>query len=119
MPEKLATGNSADRSDRDVQPDGTPTIAPSITTLTVPPSGGSALRLPGASTQPKTLYDAAVIVSPCAGVSIAPKGVVAVLFVQVMVLDPSVNECPSASSAIAVSLNVPLPRVGRKLVSRR
>jgi hypothetical protein len=40
-----------------------------------------------------------------------------VLLVQVIVFVPSVVECPSASSAIAVSLNVPLPRLGKPTAS--
>src|SRR5262245_50308776 len=91
--------------------------APSMTTCPVPPLGGSARRGAGDSTQPKLATADPLTVPPCAGVSMAPNGAIAVLFVHTIVLLPSVVECPSASSAIAYSLNVPLPRLGRKLVS--
>jgi len=58
-------------------------------------------------------------VPPWIGVSIAPKGAVAFALSQTIVFVPSDVEFPSASSAIAWSRNVPLPRFGRKFVSIR
>jgi hypothetical protein len=75
-------------SGRDVHPPGTPTGTPSMTTLTVPPPGTSARGAPepdpGTSTHPK-LLTVPLTVSPCRGVSIAPKGAVEAAFMHVMV----------------------------------
>src|SRR5258708_1820219 len=116
-PANCAGGKSDVRSARLVQPTGVPTTAPSMTTLTVPPPGTSA-RAVRDSTQPKLLI-VPLTVSPWSGVSIAPNGVVAALLAQVIVFVPSVVPCPSASYAIAFRLNVPLPPLGRKLVSSK
>jgi hypothetical protein len=56
---------------------------------------------------------------PGPSLSIAPNGFVAASFVHVIVFVPSVVVLPSTSVAIAVILNVPFPRFGRKLVSIR
>src|SRR5215469_12887741 len=116
MPENCDCGNSDDRSERDVQPVGAPTSAPSTKTRTMPPPGGSARRAPGDSTHPK-LPMTPDTVAPWAGVSMAPNGATDPALLHVIVLVPSAVTCPSASLANAEIANVPLPRFGRKLVS--
>ncbi len=101
IPGYCAAGKSAVRSARLVQPEGAVLRkAPSTTTCAVPPAGGSARYGVRESTHPK-LTTLALTVPPWMGVSIAPNGAVAVPLLQVIVLVPSVVECPSASSAIA------------------
>src|SRR5262249_48822976 len=117
-PEYCATGKSAVRSDRAVQPPGVPMLVPSTKTCTVPPSAASAFAVPGESTQPKLEY-APEITSPCPGVSIEPKGFTDAALLHVTVLVPRLAAWPSASNAYAVNENVPFPRPGRKLVSIR
>ena len=98
MPVYWANGKYPDRSERDVHPLGLPTFTPSMTTCTVPPPVGSARRVPGASTQPKLLITPATV-CPCEGVSMAPKGMVALALLTVIALVPSGVEWPSPSSA--------------------
>src|SRR5918993_5544261 len=86
IPGKSLAGNSPVKSDRDDHPEGTWAMnAPSITTRTVPPPGGSARAGFLDSTHPKLSTLLPLTVPPCAGVSIAPKGAVAVALVHVMV----------------------------------
>src|SRR5258708_9276964 len=95
MPEYCETGNSADRSDRLVQPEGTPgMMAPSMTTRTVPPDGGSDRAGPFDRTQPKFVTEPETV-PPSAGRSIAPTGRVGRLFGQGSGMAPSVGEWPA------------------------
>ncbi len=82
----------------------------------VDPSVGMLLGC-GVNTQPQFMKFLPDAVPPCVGVSMAPKGFTALALSQVIVLTPNVTSFPSVSAAMAWILKVPLPPLGKKLVS--